>query len=158
MSEIFIEESTDSGMIDNKGDPRVAFDTTTLILGTEMDKVDGFVCLEAQAGKEVALVLNNYNVHNKVVMAMDTDADTLVWIQKGVMAATIAQKPYTLSFIGLLLLDDLYHNKPSPLDSDWAHNSFAPVPAFVDTGTALIDKSNVEAFKQAKSSATGGTK
>jgi hypothetical protein len=44
------------------------------------------------------------------------------------------------------------------LDSDWSHNSFAPIPAFVDTGTALIDKSNVEAFKQAKSSATGGTK
>jgi ribose transport system substrate-binding protein len=145
-------------VIDIKGDPRVAFDTTTLILGTEKDKVDAFVCLEAQAGKEVALVLNNYNVHNKVVMAMDTDADTLDWIQKGVIAATIAQKPYTMSYVGLHLLDDLYHNKPSPLDSDWSHNSFAPVPAFVDTGTALIDKSNVEAFKQAKSSATGGVK
>jgi ribose transport system substrate-binding protein len=145
-------------VVDIKGDPRVAFDTTTLILGTQKDKVDGFVCLEAQAGKEVALVLNNYNVHNKVVMAMDTDPDTLDWIQKGVIAATIAQKPYTMSFVGLHLLDDLYHNKPSPLASDWAHNSFAPVPALVDTGTALIDKSNVEAFKQAKSSATGGGK
>jgi ABC-type sugar transport system substrate-binding protein len=28
----------------------------------------------------------------KVVMAMDTDPDTLEWIQKGVIAATISQK------------------------------------------------------------------
>jgi len=145
-------------VIDIKGDPRVAFDTTTLILGTEKNKINGFVCLEAQAGKEVALVLNNYNVHDKIVMAMDTDGDTLDWIQKGMIAATIAQKPYTMSFVGLRMLDDLYHNKPTPLAADWARDSFAPIPAFVDTGTALIDKSNVEAFRQAKTSATGTSK
>jgi ribose transport system substrate-binding protein len=136
------------------GDPRVAFDTTTEILGKEKDKVNAFVCLEAQAGREVATVLNNRNVHDKVVIAMDTDADTLDWIDKGVIAATIAQKPYTMSMVGLHILDDLYHNKLPKLDVDWSKDNFAPIPAFVDTGTAVIDKSNLKAFRDAKESAT----
>lgn len=140
------------------GDPRVAFDTTDEILGKEGDKVNAFVCLEAQAGREVATVLNNRNVHNKVVIAMDTDSDTLDWIDKGMIAATIAQKPYTMSLVGLHILDDLYHNKLPRLDADWSKDSFAPIPAFVDTGTALIDKSNLKAFREAKESATKGGK
>jgi ribose transport system substrate-binding protein len=145
-------------VVDIKGDPRIAFDSTTEILGKEKDKVDAFVCLEAQSGPEVATVLNNYNIQNKVVIAMDTDASTLDWVQKGVIAATISQKPYTMTFVGLHVLDDLYHNKLSRLDSDWSRDSFAPVPAFIDTGSVLIDKGNVAAFQESKKSATGASK
>lgn len=145
-------------VVDIAGDPRVAFDTATEILGKEADKVNAFVCLEAQAGREVATVLNNRNVKDKVVIAMDSDADTLDWIDKGVIAATIAQKPYTMSLVGLHMLDDLYHNKLPKLDDDWSKDSFAPVPAFVDTGTAVIDKNNIKAFREAKEAATKGGK
>ena len=145
-------------VVDIAGDPRVAFDTATEILGKEADKVNAFVCLEAQAGREVATVLNNRNVKDKVVIAMDSDADTLDWIDKGVIAATIAQKPYTMSMVGLHMLDDLYHNKLPKLDNDWSKDSFAPVPAFVDTGTAVIDKNNIKAFREAKEAATKGGK
>lgn len=136
-------------VVDIQGDPRIAFDTTTQIVGKERDKVDAFVCLEAQSGKEVAGVLNSYHVTGKVVIAMDTDQETLDWIQKDMIAATISQKPYTMAFVGLQMLDNLYHHKPSSLDMDWSKDSFAPIPAFVDTGSALIDKSNVAAFIQA---------
>ena len=80
---------------------------------------------------------------------MDTDQETLDLIQKGSIAATIAQKPYTMALVGMQMLDNLYHHKPSSLDKDWSKDSFAPIPSFVDTGSALIDKSNVEAFMQA---------
>ncbi len=136
-------------VVDIQGDPRIAFDTATQIVGKERDKVDAFVCLEAQSGKEVAGVLNSYHVTGKVVMAMDTDQETLDWIQKGVIAATIAQKPYTMAFVGMQMLDMLYHHKPPSLDTDWSKDSFAPIPSFVDTGSGLIDKSNVDAFMQA---------
>jgi ribose transport system substrate-binding protein len=66
-----------------------------------------------------------------------------------VIAATIAQKPYTMAFVGMQMLDTLYHHKPSALDADWSKDSFAPIPSFVDTGSGLIDKSNVDAFLQA---------
>jgi ribose transport system substrate-binding protein len=145
-------------VVDIQGDPRIAFDTTTQIIGKERDKVDAFVCLEAQSGKEVAGVLNSYNVTGKTVIAMDTDQETLDWIQKGVIAATIAQKPYTMAFVGMQMLDTLYHHKPSSLDTDWSKDSYAPIPAFVDTGSDLIDKTNVQSFIEAGKNLASGTK
>jgi ribose transport system substrate-binding protein len=143
-------------IVDIQGDPRIAFDTTTEIIGKEKDKVDAFVCLEAQSGKEVAGVLNSYHVTGKTVLAMDTDQETLDWINKGVIAATIAQKPYTMAFVGLQMLDNLHHHKPATLDENWAEDSYAPIPAFVDTGSDLIDKSNVEGFMQAGKNLSAG--
>ena len=136
-------------VVDIQGDPRIAFDATTQIVGKERDKVDGFVCLEAQSGKEVAGVLSSYKVTGKVVIAMDTDPETLDWIQKGVIAATIAQKPYTMAFVGMQMLDNLYHHKPPSLDADWAKDGYAPIPMFVDTGSDLIDKANIQSFIEA---------
>jgi ribose transport system substrate-binding protein len=141
-------------VVDIQGDPRITFDTTTQIIGKEKDKVDAFVCLEAQSGKEVAGLLDRYNVKGKVVMAMDTDPETLDWIQKGVIVATIAQKPYTMAYVGMQMLDTLYHHKPPALDSDWSKDTYAPVPSFVDTGSGLIDKTNLDSFLQAGKSLT----
>ena len=50
---------------------------------------------------------------------------------------------------GMQMLDNLYHHKPSSLEADWSKDSYAPIPSFVDTGSALIDKSNVDSFIQA---------
>jgi ribose transport system substrate-binding protein len=145
-------------VVDIQGDPRIAFDTTTQIIRKERDKVDAFVCLEALSGKEVASVLNSFHVTGKVVIAMDTDQETLDWVRKGVIAATIAQKPYTMAFVGLQMLDTLHHQKLATLDKDWSKDSLAPIPDFVDTGSALIDKSNVEAFMQAGKSLASAPK
>jgi len=145
-------------VVDIQGDPRIAFDTTTQIVGKERDKVDAFICLEAQSGKEVAGVLNSYHVTGKTVMAMDTDPETLDGIQKGLIAATIAQKPYTMAFVGMQMLDNLYHHKPPSLDKDWSKDSYATIPSFVDTGSDLIDKTNVAAFLQSGKEAASATK
>jgi ribose transport system substrate-binding protein len=115
--------------------------------------VDGFICLEATACEEVAEVLDRNKVTGKVVVAMDTHQGTLEGIQKGIIAATIAQKPFTMAFVGLKMLDDLYHHKPPSLDVHWAQDPFSPVPSFVDTGATLIDKSNVSSFIQASTAA-----
>jgi ribose transport system substrate-binding protein len=136
-----------------KGDPRIAFDKTTELIdkGT---KVDAFVCLEAIACPEVAEVLGRKNVTGKVVLAMDTDQRTLEGIQKGVITAAIAQKPFTMAFAGLKQLDDLHHYPPRSLAADWSQDSFAPIPTFVDTGATLIDQGNVDKFIQAQKVAT----
>jgi len=145
-----------SRIVDIKGDPRIAYDTTTQILANDKkEHIDAFVCLEALSGKEVAGVLNDYKMKGRTIIAMDTDPDTLQWIQKGVIAATISQKPYTMAYMGLTMLDNLHHQPPKSLDADWAHDSFSPVPAFVDTGSALVDKSNVDAFIAASKSMSG---
>jgi ribose transport system substrate-binding protein len=145
-----------AGVVDIKGDPRIAFDNTTQILANDKkEHIDAFVCLEALSGKEIATVLDSNGIKGRVVIAMDADPDTLDWIKKGVVAATISQKPYTMAFVGLKMLDDLHHEQIKALDSDWARDSFAPVPAFVDTGSAVVDKSNVDAFITATKSLSG---
>jgi ribose transport system substrate-binding protein len=145
-----------SHIVDIKGDPRIAFDTATEFLANDKkEHIDAFVALEALSGKEIATVLDNNGVKGRTIIAMDTDPDTLEWIQKGVIAATIAQKPFTMAYVGLQMLDDLHHSPTKTLDADWAHDSFAPVPAFVDTGSALVDKNNVTAFISATKSVTG---
>ncbi len=143
-------------IVDIKGDPRIAFDTTTQFLANDKkEHIDAFVCLEALSGKEVATVLDNNGVKGRTIIAMDTDPDTLQWIQKGVIAATISQKPYGMAFVGLKMLDNLHHEQLKTLDADWARDSFAPVPAFVDTGSALVDKNNVDALIAATKSLSG---
>ena len=146
-------------VVDMKGDSRVAFDSATEVLGNDKkEHIQAFEWLEALAGKEVATVLSQHGVKDKVVIAMDTDDDTLSWIQKGLIAATISQKPYTMSYVGLKMLDDLYHHKLSTLSNDWSKDSFSPIPAFVDTGSALIDKTNVDALIAASKTVTSTPK
>jgi ribose transport system substrate-binding protein len=75
-----------------------------------------------------------------------------------VIAATIGQKPYTMALVGVEMLDMIHHHMPAQLDANWSTDSFAPIPSFVDTGSSLIDKSNVDSFLQAKKNLTGTQK
>ncbi len=130
-------------VIDMNGNSDVAFDKTKSLIDSKT-KVDAFICLEAIACPAVADVVNRANMAGKVpIIAMDTDPQTIEWINKGVITATIAQKPYTMAYYGTKLVDDIHHHPPSPLAGDWNRNVFAPIPTFVDTGTFVVDKTNV---------------
>lgn len=143
-------------VVDMKGDPSIAFDTTMQLVQAGKVKPDAWICLEATACKEVADVLNRNNVKGAIIVAMDTEQDTLDWLRKGSIAATIAQKPFTMAFYGVKMLDDLHHYAPATLGRAWGEDTFSPVPVFVDTGTTLINKDNLDAFVQAQASAKSG--
>jgi len=141
--------------VDIKGDAGTAFDKTKeMVAKKEIEKIDAFVCLEAIACPEIADVLDREKVSGKLIIAMDTDQRTLELIQKGAITATIGQKPFTMAFYGVKMLDDLYHNKQAALDHDWSQDSFSQLPQFVDTGATLIDKTNVAAYLKERESAT----
>jgi ribose transport system substrate-binding protein len=141
-------------VVDVKGSPTIAFDTTQEILKGKTTP-DGFVCLVSTACQEVADVLDREKVDGKVLVGMDSDTNTLNWIQKGKIAATIAQKPYTMAHFGALVLDMVHHYKLPSLDGHWAQDTRSPLPVFVDTGATLIDKSNVDAFLKAQTPVDG---
>lgn len=140
-------------IVDIKGDPSIAFDKTEEMI-RQGAKVDAFICLEAVACPEVAEVLSRKNVSGKVVVAMDTDERTLQGIRKGLITATIGQKPFTMAYLGVKTLDDLHHHPLASLAENWSQDSFSPIPTVIDTGATLIDKSNVDGFIQALNSAT----
>ena len=136
--------------VDIKGDPRIAFDHTQELVDKKIiDKIDGFICLEAIACPEVADVLDRNKIGSKVIVAMDTDQRTMDWIKKDRIAGTIAQKPFTMGFVGVPALDTLHHYPPKPLDKLWAQDPLSPVATFIGTGEMLVDKSNVDNFVSA---------
>ncbi len=133
--------------IDVKGDPGVAFDAAKEILSSGKPQPDALICLEAIACSDVAEVLSRNQITGKTVIAFDTDQDTLDWIRKGVITATVGQKPYTMAYFGVKMLDMLEHQKLPNLQANFAQDANSPIPSFIDTGAALIDKSNVDQFQ-----------
>jgi len=131
-----------------KGDSGNAFDRTQHWLTEKgVEHIDAFVCLEASAGKDVAEAVRRNNATDRLIIAMDADESTLNLVKSGVIDATIAQKPYTMTFYGLKALDDIHHY-PVDLKKDFATDSFSPFPRFVDTGVSLVDKINVDQYLQ----------
>jgi len=135
-------------VVDIKGDAQIAFDQAQKLVAGKT-KVDAFVCLEALSGKSVAKALSAAHVTGKTVIAMDSDPETIEWIRNGYIQGTIAQRPFTMGFVGLQMLNDLHRHRPRSLNVDWAKDPFAPVPSFVNTGVIWIDRQNVDAFAHA---------
>jgi len=143
-------------VIDVKGDPRVAFDKAQEMLPqTGPKKIDGFIALESASGKMVSDAIKRANVTDRVLVAFDVNQDTLDGIKAGTIDSTIAQKPYTMGYVGLKALDEIFHNPPKQMAKDYSVDSFSPYPVFVDTGTSLVDKNNVDLYL---SSAAEGSK
>lgn len=134
-------------VFDIKSDPGTALDQAMVYLGKKgADKVDGFICLDSRSGVNVAEAFKRTNATDRVLIAMDVDADTLQLVKSGVIDSTISQKPYTMAFLGLKALDDVHHYPVKPLAQDYRLDPFSPFPAFIDTGVSLVDKTNVDSI------------
>ncbi len=134
--------------LDDQGDRRTANDLLFDLFKTK-EAVDGILCLEAQGGPAAGETVHALDLQGKVaVVAMDLDAETLDFIQQKVVSVTIGQKPYTMAFYGLRFLDDLHHNVVHEF-KNWRSAPASPLPARVDTGTDVIDASNLGAFRAA---------
>ena len=134
--------------VDDKGDERVAEDAIAGLLGNK-EKIDGIICLEASGGEGAADALHRLDLTGKIkIVAFDKDPQTLEGIDRKWITATVVQKPYVLAFYGVRFLDDLHHNVVHEF-KDWATAPAAPLPTFVDTGTAVVDSTNLAAFRKA---------
>ncbi len=134
-------------VIDIKGNANNAFDAAQrYVIKTGADKIDAFVCLESDSGKAVAEVLKRANATDRTLVAMDTDKETLDDIQDGSISATVSQKPYTMGYVGLKALAEIHQYPHKPLKSNYTVDPFSPFPVFIDTGTALVDKTNVDLY------------
>jgi ribose transport system substrate-binding protein len=133
-------------VFDIKADAGTALDQAGVYLArTGAAKVNGFICLDSRSGVNVAEAFKRRNATDRTLVAMDVDPDTLALVGDGTIDSTISQKPYTMAFLGLKALDDIHHYPVKPLGGDYGLNPYSPFPAFIDTGVALIDKSNLDA-------------
>jgi ribose transport system substrate-binding protein len=134
--------------IDDKGDARNAYDGIAALL-SKKTKLDGILCLEASGGAGAADELHREDMTGKIaIVSFDKDPETLDWIDRGGINATVVQKPYVMAYYGIKFLDDLHHNAVHEF-KDWRTAPAPAMPSWVDTGTAIVDKSNLAAFREA---------
>ena len=132
-------------VFDIKADPGTALDQAVVYLAqTGAAKIDAFVCLESRSGAAVAEALKRRDVTDRVLIAMDVDTDTLQLVGDGTIDSTIAPKPHTMAYLGLKALDAIHHYPVKPMGADYFLDPNSPFPVFVDTGVALIDKTNLD--------------
>jgi ribose transport system substrate-binding protein len=135
-------------VLDDKGDARSAFDQVSELI-QKKEKVDGIICLEATGGSGAAEAVHRFNMEGKLpIVAFDNDPETLDWIDRGAIAATITQKPYVMSYYALKFLDDLHHDAVHQF-KDWRTAPAAPMPTSVDTGTVIVDKDTLKVYREA---------
>jgi ribose transport system substrate-binding protein len=140
--------------VDTKSDASAAYDKAQELLAlTGPKKIDAFVCLESSGGKPVSDAIKRANANDRVLIAWDAQEETLNGIKAGTIDSTIAQKPFTMGYFGLKALDEIFHAPPTQLGKDYSADPFSPYPVFVDTGTSLVDKNNVDLYIAAASQA-----
>jgi ribose transport system substrate-binding protein len=133
---------------DLKGDPTAAFDAAESLLNKGKPKLDGFILLEGQSGQQVAEILKR-DKKKMVVIAMDALPPTLDAIEQGWITASVAQKPFTMGYMGLRMLADIELNKLPSLTVDFVHDPNSRLPRTVDTGSAIVDQSNLAVYRAA---------
>jgi ribose transport system substrate-binding protein len=134
-------------ILDDQGDARSAFDQVSQLI-QKKEKIDGIICLEATGGSGAAGALHRFNMEGKLpIVAFDGDPETLEWIDRGAITATVTQKPYVMSYYGLRFLDDLHHNAVHQFN-DWRTALAPPMPTSVDTGTVVVDKANLKLYRE----------
>ena len=145
-------------VFDMKGDSSLAMHKAEEYLArTGPAKIDAMVCLESMSGMDVGGAFKRLGAKGTLLMGMDADVGTLKLVKDGTIDATIAQKPYTMAYLGLKALDEAYHYPVRPLGRDYRLDPFSPFPAFIDTGVTLVDKSNVDAVLKNESGMAGGS-
>ncbi|HUY13224.1 MAG TPA: substrate-binding domain-containing protein [Terriglobia bacterium] len=142
-------------VLDDQGNTQTASDEVSSLMQSGT-KPDAILCLEASGGPGAAAALVHLELEGKIpIVAMDANPETLDWISKGAIAASVAQKPYTMAYYGLKLLDDLHHNIVHEF-KDWKTAPTSPLPSIIDTGTGVVDSSNVDDYKAVLSTPSAG--
>jgi ribose transport system substrate-binding protein len=106
----------------------------------------GIGCVEAAGGIGAATAVKEAELAGKVkIVAMDRGNDVLEQIDGGVIDATVAQRTALMPFYAVQILYNMA-NHQVPITDDNAKAGVSAVPATIDTGVIIVDKSNWRFF------------
>ncbi|MBU6399578.1 MAG: substrate-binding domain-containing protein [Verrucomicrobia bacterium] len=110
----------------------------------------GMGCVDAAGGVGAAVAVRDVGKQGVIkIIAMDRNEATLDFIEQGFIQASLAQRSYSMAYLGLQMLHDLNHGKIKMI-ADWRAAGTCPLPALVDTGAVIITPANVRHFRHAK--------
>ncbi len=109
--------------------------------------IDGFAGVNAASGPGIAAAVRAAGLGGKIpIVAMDADTAILDQIDAGVITASVAQRQYFMTYIGVKYLYGLKHGyfrRPA----DESRPDLPELPKEIDTGTVEVNKENVEIFR-----------
>ena len=119
---------------------------TSAVLAAHPD-IAGFAGVNAASGPGIAAAVNAAGKAGQiVVVAMDGDGPVLDKIQSGVITASVAQRQYYMSYVGVKYLYGLVHGYFRKT-GDASKAKLPEVPPLIDTGTVEVTKANLAAFR-----------
>jgi ribose transport system substrate-binding protein len=130
---------------DSAGDPVKAAAATTGILQKYPD-LAGLICTDSAGGSGAATALKEANMAGKVkVITMDRDPEILQAIKDGEITATIVQQTALMPYYAIVIMHNMKLGD-FPISSDNKAAGITGAPVNIDTGTVVVDKSNVDYF------------
>ena len=81
------------------------------------------------------------------IIGMDLDGALLDLIAKGEVQATIAQGAWNMGYWGMMMSYAVAHNMVDAGLGDYKKADASPLPAYVDTGSYVVTKDNLAAFR-----------
>ncbi len=115
------------------------------LLGAQKDQIDGLIATAYIPSTVAAKALRNLGDKRIKLVGMDDDKIVLDGIRDGFVAGTMAQNAYGQGYIGAYALDLLASGCKI---KDGAPFETTPQTAkFIDSGTVLIQKANVDSYK-----------
>lgn len=132
-------------IVDTQSDQVIAAQVATAALRRNPD-LAGIGCVEAAGGVGAATAVKEAGQTGKVkIVSMDRGNEVLDLIGEGVISATVAQRTLLMPYYAVQILYDL-NNRKVPITADNRKAKILPVPAYVDTGVILVDKTNYKYF------------
>jgi ribose transport system substrate-binding protein len=108
------------------------------ILAANGPDIDGMISVAYVGSSVAATLLKNIGDNRIKFVGIDDDQAVLDGIRDGYVVGTMSQNPYGQAYIGAWVLDQLRRGCTVKADAPW----------FIDTGTFLIDKSNLDTYQQ----------
>ena len=107
------------------------------ILAANGPDIDGMISVAYVGSSVAATLLKNIGDGRIKFVGIDDDQAVLDGIRDGYVVGTMSQNPYGQAYIGAWVLDKIRHGCTGKEDAPW----------FLDTGTFLIDQSNLDTYQ-----------
>jgi ribose transport system substrate-binding protein len=115
------------------------------LLGAQKDQIDGLIATAYIPSTVAAKALRNLGDKRIKLIGMDDDKIVLDGIRDGFVAGTMAQNAYGQGYIGAYALDLLASG--CKIKDDAPFQKTPQTAKFIDSGTVLIQKANVDTYK-----------
>jgi ABC-type sugar transport system substrate-binding protein len=132
--------------IDDETKYEVGAKQAAAVLAAHPD-LDGFAGVNAASGPGIADAVKAAGKAGEMpIVAMDADSKILDLIEEGVITASVAQRQYYMTYIGVKYLYGLKHGYFRAPGDD-SQPDLEPIPEEIDTGTVEVNAENVAVFR-----------